>query len=264
MPRAFPLARQVKGMSVLRPKGGADVQSLVLLKNGWVTSDGTMQSRPGCVSELDFPAGTVGVLAFEDKFHTFAGAPTAAPSDPRVEVDILLHPTAPGTQLKTIHNAFPFLGRLYVVAEFVDGVVQHYWDEDPPNWTDATQVAADAVIQPTVETGYYYENTGVSPAPAWQSNVAVLIGESRQPTVANGFRYEVLTSTGGSPATSNTEPSWPSGIGSTVVERRYITDGVQIPPGSSVPTQPPPGQGGGGGAGGEYSPFPNTDERAIQ
>jgi hypothetical protein len=257
MPRPYALAQQVDGMSALRPKGGASDKGLTLLRNGWITSARTMQARPGSVEELEFPEGSVGVVAFEDKFYTFAGGPVSAPADPRIEVEILLHPSSPGTALTKIWEAFPFLGRLYVVAEFADGVVQHYWVEDPPNWSSNAEVASGGVIQPTSETGYYYENISLSTTPAWQANTDTAIGEFKQPTIANGYRYEAVASTGTPPLrTSNYQPTWPTVVGAQVIERRYITDGTQVLPGPDTPSQPPPGQGGGGGAGGEYGPFP--------
>lgn len=267
MPGQFPLAEQVDGMSVLRVKGGASGKGLQLLKNGWITSARTMQARPGSVLDRVMPPGTHGVIGFSDMLHTFSEAPVAH-SDPMVDVDILLHPTGGSAAIKEIHESFVFLGRLYVVAEFDDGVVQHYYLEDPAAWTAETAMQEGQVIQPTVPNGYYYENLTASTVPAWQSNVVVAAPESRQPTTANGLRYQVVATTGNPPAyTGNTEPTWPLVVGGQVVERRYITDTVQTPPGSSTPA---PGTGGNTGIGEEYAPFPpnggngRTDDRLPQ
>jgi hypothetical protein len=255
MPRVVSLAEQVDGMSVLRTKGGASPTALQLLKNAWITSKRTIQSRPGSVEELTFPEGTVGVVGLGDKFHTFAGAPTTAPADPRVVVDILVHPETVGTPLTKIHEAFSFLGRLYVVAEFQDGRVQHYWIEDPATWTPATQMNLGSVIQPTSKTGFYYENYTLSGFFAWQAQTEMQIGQSRQPTTGNNLRYEVSAVSGTPPyKTFNTEPSWPTVIGQSVVERYYVTDGVVVNPGSSSPS---PGSGVNRPPS-DYSPYPNT------
>ena len=252
MPAPYPLAEQVDGMSTLRVKGGASSKGLQLLKNGWITSARTMQARPGADFDRTMPVGSHGVIGFADKFHTFSSAPIAN-SDPVVDVDILLHPTGGAAGIKEIHKAFVYLGRLYVVAEFTDGVVQHYYLEDPSEWTANTGVEEGEAIQPSNPNGYYYENLTASTIPAWQSNVQVAIGQSRQPRTANGMRYTITASTGNPPPyTGNTEPAWPTIVGNTIVERRYVTDNVQNPPGSSTPA---PGTGG-GGAPGEYAPYP--------
>lgn len=252
MPRPYPIAEQVDGMSVLRTKGGASAKALQLLKNGWITSARTMQARPGSDLDRVLPAGSHGVIGFADKFHTFTAAPITN-TDPLVDVDILLHPTGGPAGIKRIHRAFVFLGRLYVVAEFTDGVVQHYYLEDPAAWTHDTGVAEGQAIQPSVPNGYYYENLTTSTIPAWQANVQVALAESRQPRTANGFRYTITATTGNPPAyTSNNEPGWPTAAGGTVVERRYVTDNVQNPPGSSTP-DPGPSTGG---RPGEYAPYP--------
>lgn len=252
MPAPYPLAEQVDGMSTLRVKGGASSKGLQLLKNGWITSARTMQARPGADFDRAMPAGSHGVIGFADTFHTFSAIPLSN-SDPKIDVDILLHPTGGSAAIKTIHQAFVFLGRLYVVAEFEDGVVQHYYLEDPAAWTANAEILEGQSIQPSAPNGYYYENLTASTIPAWQSNVQVALTDSRQPTTANGLRYTITATTGSPPPyTGNTEPLWPTLAGATIIERRYVTDNVQNPPGSSTPA---PG-GGSGGAPGEYAPYP--------
>lgn len=256
--RAYALASQVDGINLMRSKGGASKASLFDLKNGWVTSKRTIKARPGSVKDLTFPPGTAGVLGFEDLFHTFYHLPYVGSVDPRVRVNIVPHPTLgiffTGT-IRKVHRAFPFLGRIYAVIEFTDGKVQHYWLEDPPAWTANTVVGYGSIVRPTVENGRYLENVTLSTVPAWQSNTVVAINDLRQPRIANGFRYKLTSATGTAPyRTSNVEPTWPTTVGATVTERRYIT-ATQIPPGTGITTGgglPPLG----GGSGPEYGPFP--------
>lgn len=261
--KPFPLGQQVDGINLMRQKGGASPKALFDLKNGWVTSQRTIKARPGSALELTFPAGTVGVIGFENKFHTFSHAATAAPADPRVVVNILKHPTGGVAALSKVHRKFPYLGRLYVVAEFTDGVVQHYWIEAPAAWQASKVYAYAAAVQPVVQTGMYYEMLTKDVTPAWQANTEVTVGAKRQPRTANGFRYTATAVTGTAPIrTGNTEPAWPTTEGATVVERRFITE-AQAPTGTDTTTG---GTGGtqGGSAGGEYSPFIDRDSGTTQ
>jgi hypothetical protein len=254
--RPFPLADQVEGINLARSKGGASPRSLFDLKNAWITPQRTINGRPGSVKDLSFPAGTKGVVGFDDLFNTFAAVPTVS-TDPRVVVHVLRHPTGGAAGLLKIHRAFPFLGRLYVVAEFTDGVVKHYWLDAPYTWSALRTVSFGYRLQPTVENGYYYANRTQNTTPAWTANTTVTVGTFRQPTTINGLMYEVTAVTGTAPIkTSNTQPTWPTTVGATVVERRYTTD-PQNDPGDPGPPNPP-GGGAGDGDGSvfdEYGPF---------
>lgn len=252
--RAVPIHNQSEGINLLRSKGGASPDALFDLVNGWVTPKRTINARPGSVNEASAP-GTVGGVGFENKIHVFAATPVSV-ADPIIVVNVLRHPTGGAAGLLKIHRAFPIYGRLYVVAEFADGVVRHYWLEAPNAWSADKQYLFNSLIRPTVETGYYYENVTVDATPAWQAVVEVAVGEFKQPRVGNGFKYELLSATGPAPArTSNTEPTWPVVDGATVKERRYVTVAAEPPGGATTDT----GSGGGGGSTvDEYGPFPTV------
>lgn len=218
--RPFPLGDQVDGMNVLRTKGGASPNALQLLKNGWLTSKRTAQARPGADRELDFPAGTIGVLGHNGFFHTFSAVPTAAAADPRVVVNVLRHPTAGPSALSTIHTAFPFLNRIYVVASFDDGVRKHYWLDDPGAWTALEQLDVGDRAQPTTKNGYYYAVKDTDTTPEWAANDEVAIGDFVKPSTPNGFKYQLTAGTGATLRTGATEPVWPTTAGATVKEYR--------------------------------------------
>ena len=261
MPRPFPIAEQSDGINLLRSKGGASPRALFDLKNGYVTSKKTINAKPGSVNVASAP-GTKGGVGFENKIHVFAATPVVV-SDPLIVVNVLRHPTGGAAGLLKIHRAFAYLGRLYVVAEFTDGVVQHYWLEAPSAWQANTAMAYGARVQPMTANGYYYELATVNSFPAWQANTEVAIGSVKQPTTANGFKYTVTATTGTAPIrTGNTEPAWPTVDGATVVERRWVTD-EQVVPGSDTTSGEgsPIGGAGGGGQMTEYEPFPPTHER---
>lgn len=265
MARVVQLAQQVDGINLMRSKGGASPNALFDLKNGWVTAQRTIKARGGSVATLAFPAGTKGVVGFEDKFHTFSRAAVAGAVHAGVVVNILKHPTDATATLVDVHRAFAFLGRLYVVAEFSDGLVKHYWIEDPNPWAASTAYSFGTVVQPTTETGFYYEIKTTAVVTAWQANTEVVVGDFKQPRTANGFKYEVTAVSGTAPIrTGNTEPTWPTTAGETVQERRYVTE-----PQSATGTDDASGgdstsTGGGGGTGSEYSPFPGTGSTSEQ
>lgn len=220
MPRPYPLGEQVDGMNVLRTKGGASPRALQLLKNGWITSKRTIQARPGADKELTFPTGTVGVFGHRGKFHTFSAAATAAPSDARVVVNILRHPTGGAATLTIIHSVFAFLNRIYVAAEFSDGIKKHYWLDEPGAWLANEALAVGDRAQPTVPNGYYYVVKKTDATPAWSANKNVVIGEYVQPTTPNGFKYRLTATAGATPRTGAAEPTWPKTAGATVTETR--------------------------------------------
>ena len=130
--------------------------------------------------------------------------------------------------LKEIHFAAPFMGFLYVVAEFEavnsivdsDGTVFHYWLQDSsPNWTADTDYIIGDVVTPTVANGLaFMAQRRYAPSPVWAANTAVEVGTVVEPTVANGFNFTVTATQGENPTTSDTEPTWPTADGATITE----------------------------------------------
>lgn len=253
------LAQQIDGINRMRPKGGATPTGLYDLLNAYVTAKGTIKNRPGTVRHADLPANTAGLVGFQGALHAFSAstAGTFPATDPPVVVHRLRHPTGGSAQLARVHAAFPFLGRLYVVAEFTDGVVRHYYLESPPHWTENQALNVGDRLQPTAANGFYYEVVGLAGGAAmpnaWRPNTEVTVGEFRQPSVYNGFKYEIILATGTAPyRTSNHEPVWPEENLATVLERRYITE-PQEPPTDEpeAPPEPPPPS-----PPGDYGPYP--------
>src|SRR6186713_1911977 len=123
------------GISRDRPKGAARQDVLYDLVNAYVTDEKTVKVRPGSFRRAILPAITKGLCAFRGSKHVFASEPVPVPAG--YTLHVLVHPlfeggTANPFEIKRIWFAAPFLGFLYVVAEFDVGSsgaesVYHYW-----------------------------------------------------------------------------------------------------------------------------------------
>lgn len=165
------------GIQRLRTKGGANPKSLYDLVNGYVTADKRIQSRPGTMRVASLPTGTVGLTAFDGGLHVFSH--DFVDDIPEgFELHVLRHPAindADGDPipLVRIHFAEPFLGFLYVVAEFtVDEdsdleSIYHYWIQTGDAWTATTWYPLGSIVSPTEPNGFAYQSTRLgSPYPS--------------------------------------------------------------------------------------------------
>jgi hypothetical protein len=161
---------------------------------------------------------------------------------------VLLPPLASST-LAVIHFAEPFLGALYVVAEFTDpyndAYIAHYWLEAGEEWAADTEYAANEFVTPTTPNGFVYRATRYgNPYPAWTPGAPRTAGNGSsvdasviEPTEYNEYYYTAIATEGDNPRSGTVEPDWPIESGATIIEN---TDG--FPSASSVnpPTPPTP------------------------
>ena len=161
------------GISRLRNKGGAKPTELYDLLNGYVTPDGGARSRPGTNEVVQLPAETKGMCAFDNGLVVFSHEPkTVDASTPPVTCEVVPHPDNPDVPLARIHFAGPFLGHLYIVAEYEDATTRHFWLQSWGAWTANTVYALGAVVEPTERNGYGYKATRrYSPGQLWAANV---------------------------------------------------------------------------------------------
>lgn len=216
------------GISRIRTKGVARRDTLYDLINGYVTTDGTIESRPGTVRDATLPAGTKGLTAHEGQLHVFASAVLEDPLPEGYVLHVITHPDAvagdPDFELAKIHFAEPFMSFLYVVAEFANGDTYHFWLQTAGAWEASRVYMAGDIIEPTTPNGIAYRALRSDPPnPAWAPNVPRAIGDRIEPTEYNGFYYEVTDTIGASPASGSTEPAWPTSEGAEVAED---TEGV--------------------------------------
>ncbi len=205
------------GITRLRDKGGASKESLYDLLNGHVTAARTIRNRGGTRIANQLPAGTVGLVYFREKFWVFADAPLDAGAD--YEVEVLKHPSDSSATLADIHFAAPFLGYLYVVAEFNSGDVFHYWLELGEPWQPGKTYFPGDLVRPTDPNGLAYrlesDRTGYT---VWAPNVGRAVGDVVVPTADNGFKYTVTEVSGSAARSGTSEPEWPTNNGETVYE----------------------------------------------
>lgn len=208
------------GINRLRIKGGASPDTLYDLENGYVDASGVMRSRPGVPNVVTLPAGTKGLCAYAGKLIVFAtSAKTIPASTPTVECEIIVHPETPALDLHEIHFAGPILGFLYVVAEFSDGSVWHYWLERWGAWEANKHYLEGAVVEPTVANGYAYRVYRTdTPNPTWAPSTEYTLGSVVEPTEANGFKYTAIEAIGSPARSGATEPAWPETEGAIVTE----------------------------------------------
>lgn len=214
------------GITRLRDKGGASPDSLFDLLNGYVTAARTIKMRPGSRIETEVPDATIGLIYFKDRFWVFANQSMGAPADD-YRVEVLRHPTQTLAQLTDIHFAVPFLGYPYVVAEFGNGDVFHYWLEEGEVWQPGKTYFPGALVRPTNGNGLAYRLEGDTSAyVAWAPNVARAVGDVVVPTSDNGYKYTVTETTGASARSGTTEPNWPTNAGETVYEDANIPNAL--------------------------------------
>lgn len=237
--RSVALSAVKAGMTRLLDKGGASPESLWLLRNGYVNASRRATQRPGTMLETDTLAGTKGLCAFRGGFVVFSHQVTPM-ADPRFTCEVLIHPNGAEVPIKEIHFAEPFLGYLYVVAEFEDGVVQHYWLESVDAWEPEKAYDPNGRVQPTDPNGFiYHAHRLTEPGRLWEPNVERQVGDVVEPTVFNGYEY-VAVEVHGNPARSGeVEPDWPARPGAVVVEEAD-TQATPPPPQSPPPPPGPP------------------------
>lgn len=249
--RSAPLTTLKGGIDRLRTKGGARADSLYDLVNGHLTESRTAVARPGTrrLFTLD-PLLTKGLVYFEDQYHTFASTFVSTPQNVRLHV--LLHPDSQPSDpilVSKIHFAAPFMGALYVVAEFEDGATYHYWLQEAEKWEANKVYSPGALVEPAVPNGLVYRATRLgAPFPSWAPGVSRSDGSGGsayeqsivEPTVYNDYYYVCIDTLGSNPVSGATEPVWPTERGALVVEDvdggSGNTPSTTTPPSTSSPT----------------------------
>jgi len=236
--RSVPLTVLKSGIQRLRVKGGAAASSLYDLVNAYVTLAGTITPREGTTRIAALTSATVGLCAVDGVFNVFATSMQTVPAG--FQCNLLVHPTNPSATLAKIWFAQPFMGFLYVVAQFNTGDIFHYWLQSGGTWQPNTVYQAGAIATPTVANGLAYQAVRDFPSQStWAPSTAVALNQMVEPTVPTGYAYMAVAVVGTSPHTGTTEPTWPTAPGAKVYEYGDF-DVTQTPPSSSSgPTAAP-------------------------
>jgi hypothetical protein len=148
---------------------------------------------------------------------------------------ILVHPDTveDGVEhsLETIHFAQPIMGALYVVAEFDDGEIYHYWLQPGVEWTAETVYDIGDLVHPVTPNGFVYRAERTTAAnPVWAADVPRYDGSTSyeqsviEPTTYNGYYYVCVLAQGDNPRSGTVEPTWPTEEGALVTESADNSD----------------------------------------
>lgn len=241
---AIALTTGRQGINRYRTKGGARTDTLYDAVNCYITVSGSARPRPGTVIHDVLPAGTIGLMAYRGKLWVFASHFIDISAHDGFGLSVLTHPDpdpADPPALVRIHFAEPFLGYPYVVAEWSDGQIYHYWlqgeGDETKVWLPNTSYQLREIVHPTVANGFTYEAHRLTePGPAWAPNVERDVNDVIEPTVENGFEYVCIEAHGNPPRSGSVEPAWPTEAGAIVIEE---ADASGAPP-AMPPTTPPP------------------------
>lgn len=248
---AVTVANLRTGIDRTRRFGVTEIDRLWRLVNGYVNDAGRVVKRPGFVGN-DATALCRGLYGFRGKLHTFCHIPQVNSWPALLVINVLRHPTGGAAVLSKVHSVSLALGSMYVVAEFADGVVKHYWLQPVTSWSPNLKVELRQLIKPTNYLGWVYEITSVPTINAWEPNTVYAVAAQIQPTAGNTFYYEAMATTGTNPKSGDAEPDWPETVGHQVIETRLLsgatgtTPTVKPPPASRPPPNPP------------YQPNPET------
>ena len=239
------------GIDRLRTKGAAARDVLYDLKDGYVTERRTVKGRPGSLRVASVNSLTKGLCAFGGELYVFAAEVVAVPAGFKLRV--ITHPTAGATPIAVnkVYFAKPFMGFLYVVADFVGfvGTYYHFWLQTGSTWQANHTYKHGDIVVPSVLNGFAYQASRLgSPSLTWAPGVQRAVNDVIEPTVYNDFKYTCVDVQGANPRSGATEPEWPTEAGAQVSED---ADGVDSA-GSGDTTSPPDNSD---------TPNPNTVDR---
>lgn len=113
------------GMDRRRKRISGVPGTLWTLKNGHITRGGDIERAKKFVSKYTLPASTFGLAKVRRQLYVFGSA--AAPTMPNgVLYQQLIAPNTPN--MTRVLDVKAFSGKLYVVAEFADGNIYHYYN----------------------------------------------------------------------------------------------------------------------------------------
>jgi Concanavalin A-like lectin/glucanases superfamily len=194
--RPFPLTVLNGGINRLRVKGGASASQLYDLQNGYITNAGSISPREGTIRAATLTSATVGLAANNGVFNIFSNTFTTSTAvvPAGYQLNVLVDPVNSTASPTIIWFAKPFMGFLYVVAQFSDSNIYHYWLQSNGTWTSNTVYKTGNIVTPIVQNGLAYQAVrDFPPNPTWSANAVVLAGAFVEPTQYTGFAYKSIS-----------------------------------------------------------------------
>lgn len=215
--RPIPLTVVRGGINRLKVKGGASATSLYDLTNAYVTQAGTIVPREGTIRSAALTSSSAGLMAFNGIVNVFSNTLISVPAG--YQDNLLIDPSDPTSLVVKIWFAKPFLGFPYVVAQFANGHIIHFWLQTNGTWQANTVYKTGAIITPNTPNGLAYQAQRIAaPNSLWSPQTAVVAGKVVEPTEYNGFLFRAVSVLGSAPHTGSTEPTWPTTIGAIIQE----------------------------------------------
>jgi hypothetical protein len=217
--RAYPITVLDGGINRLRVKGGAAANQLYDLQNAYITNAGAVQPREGTIRAATLDGSTVGLAAANGTFNIFSSQFSTAALPANYVLNVLSDPNNTSASPVTIWYAKPFMGFLYVVAQFSDNSIFHYWLQNDGTWTSSTDYTSASIVLPPVANGLAYQGLrDFPPQPAWTPDTVVTSGSYVEPNTPTGFCYQAIAVAGNPIHTGQVEPVWPTVAGATIQE----------------------------------------------
>lgn len=130
------------GMDRRRKRVAGRPGTLWLIKDGHITRGGDIERRKKFISQYTLPAGTQSAAALRGQLYTFGSADLAATMPSGVQYQ-RLQAVDTNAVMTRILDVKAFAGLLYVIAEYDDGNIYHFYDSARvSDWDNA--VTADA------------------------------------------------------------------------------------------------------------------------
>ncbi len=108
-------------------------------------------------------------------------------------LNILSDPHDRTQALEKIWFAKPFMGFEYVVAQFANNDVVHYWLQNDGTWTSTTDYTTASIVLPPVLNGLAYQAVRYfPPQPLWTPETAITPGQYVEPNSPTGFAYQAV------------------------------------------------------------------------
>lgn len=120
---------------------------LIRARNAHISRGGEIERRYSFVPEYTLPAGTVGLAQDAIGLVVFGHTETPAGIPPGVTYQRLVHPTDDTIPIARILSFDLYRGKVYAVAEFADGLRQHYFDgQRVTDWFDGRASASFRIV----------------------------------------------------------------------------------------------------------------------